>query len=259
MLPLHVLDDATIEALIAGRAVAPELEPLAGLVRGIRAASSRPVQPSRALAVRIASGDFDGVEPAPAPQRPARRLRTWLAASSPRARAVAGAAVLFTGLTAATAAGAMPEGAQARMQTLIESVTPISFERDAEPDLVDVVDESPTRGDDTGRETSSGTSNDRPDQTGKPETPPGKPEDPGIPEEPEPPGKPATPPGKPESPPGKPEGPPGKPDDPGKPDKPEEPPGKPDEPGNPDDSGSSDHAEGQQGSGQENRPTGPKR
>lgn len=293
MLPPHGLDDAAIQALLTGKApAAPELAPLAGAVREIRAAGTRPVAASEELAARMASGDFTGVQPAPAPnaQPAGGRLRAWLAGSSPRARAVAGAAVLFTGLTAATAAGALPDGAQARVESLIESVTPISFDHEPGPAVVDIGDELPSRGE-SDRDAAEQTENDRPGSTtppGKPDTPPGKPEDPGNPVKPERPetpvtpenpGKPETPPGKPDdpgnpdTPPDKPEAPPGKPDTP--PGKPEDPPGKPDTPPDnaqrpeqtskpekpdpPEEPPGKPSDDDQQGSGQENRPTGPKR
>ncbi|WP_116946848.1 hypothetical protein [Jiangella endophytica] len=213
MLPLHLLDEDTVEALLTGRPVQPGLAPLAGAVGQIRAASRQPVRPSDELARRMASGDFTGITPAlPASEPARRRLRSWLAGASPRARVVTGAVVVFTGLSAATAAGALPGGAQARVESFIETVTPISFQRDEPaPDLVEDVSDT--------RTTEPGTS--RPDDPGKPVTPPGKPE---------------TPPGKPEKPPGKPETPPGKPPEkPDNPNKPESPPGKPEKtekPGN---------------------------
>ncbi|TDC52147.1 hypothetical protein E1212_09915 [Jiangella ureilytica] len=227
MLPLHLLDDDTVEALLAGRPVTPGLAPLAGAVGELRAAARQPVRPSAELAQRLASGDFTGISPAPQP--PSHRLRTWLAGVSPRARVVTGAVVLVTGLTAATAAGALPGGAQARMQTIIETVTPISFQRDEPaPDTVeDVRDPGSGRGDSSTTEDPGSPVTQPP---GKPETPPGRPDEPGNPEKPE--SRPEEPPGKPESPPGKPESPPGKPESP--PGKPESPPGKPESPGKPD-------------------------
>ncbi|WP_158603022.1 hypothetical protein [Jiangella rhizosphaerae] len=231
MLPLHLLDEDAVEALLAGRPVTPGLAPLAGAIGQIRAAARQPVRPSDELARRMASGDFSGIEPAPLTPVPSgHRLRSWLAGVSPRARVVTGAVVVFTGLTAATAAGALPGGAQARMESFIESVTPISFQRD-EPDVDrDDVRDAPSHVDGA---TAEPDDSGRPDDPGSPVTPPGKPETP--------PGKPETPgnPDKPETPPGKPETPPGKPETPGVPEtppiRPETPPGQPEEPGNSED------------------------
>lgn len=273
MLPLHLLDDDTVEALLAGRPVTPGLAPLAGAVGELRAAARQPVRPSAELAQRLASGDFTGISPAPLPPQPAsHRLRSWLAGVSPRARVVTGAVVLFTGLTAATAAGALPGGAQARMETFIETVTPISFQRDEPaPDTVeDVRDPGSGRGDSSTTEDPGSPVTQPP---GKPETPPGKPDETGNPDKPE--GRPEQPPGKPESPPGKPESPPGKPEDPGSPDTPpgqDDRPARPEQPGKPEGdagsqgngngSGSGDGDGGQgngNGNGSENRPDGPDR
>ncbi len=210
MLPLHLLDEDTVEALLTGRPVTPGLAPLAGAVGELRAAARQPARPSAELAQRMAAGDFSGIAPVPPALEPhGRRLRSWLAGVSPRVRAVTGAVVVFTGLTAATATGALPGGAQAHLESFIETVTPISFQAD-EPGT-DVVEDVR----DTGRPDDPGESVRPP---GKPETPPEKPETPGNPNKPEtPPGK---PPEKPDNP-NKPESPPGTPEKPEKPEKPE--------------------------------------
>jgi hypothetical protein len=230
------------------------------------------VRPSADLAQRLASGDFSGISPAPLTPEPApHRLRTWLAGVSPRARVVTGAVVLFTGLTAATAAGALPGGAQARVESIIETVTPISFQRDEpEPEVVDVED-APGSGRDQPFTTEPGQSGAPEDPgspvtqpPGKPETPPGKPDSPGNPDKPEdkpenPPGQPDSPPGKPDDP-GRPDSPPGQVDRPADPDTPEKP---NDGPGGPGSSENSNGAGGSQGNGNGDgngdRPDGPDR
>lgn len=126
----RVLDDASVEAVLRGGAVAPELEPLAGFVRAIRTAAAQPVHPNRELADRLASGVF-------ATDPPDRRTKVGmtlsrLAAMSLRTRVAAGCAVALTGLTGVTAAGALPDAAQHRVETMIESVTPIDFPDHAE-------------------------------------------------------------------------------------------------------------------------------
>ncbi|PZF83049.1 hypothetical protein [Jiangella anatolica] len=232
MLPLHLLDEDTVEALLTGRPVTPGLAPLAGAVGAIKAASRQPVRPSAELAQRMASGDFTGISPAPIPAPAGRRLRSWLSGVSPRVRVVTGAVVLFTGLTAATATGALPGPAQARMETLIETVTPISFQDEPEPDVVDIRDTEPDRGRtaSTGPGESHTPADPGPPVTtppGKPETPPGKPETPGNPDKPE------TPP-------------PGRPETPGNPDRPETP--RPEAPA-PDNSGQGNNGNGNSGNG----------
>ncbi len=124
------LDDASIEDVLRGAQVPPELEPLAGVVQSLRSAAQRPVRPTLELAERMAAGVFpiDGAK---------RRTRVGetlskFAAMSLRAKVATGFAAALTGLTAATAAGALPDAAQERVETAIESVTPIDFPDAAE-------------------------------------------------------------------------------------------------------------------------------
>jgi hypothetical protein len=119
-----VLDDAAVEAVLRGAAVAPELEPLASFVDSIRTAATRPVRPSRELADRMASGVF---VTARARRTRVRRSSSKVAAMSLRTKVAAGCAAALTGLTGVAAAGALPDAAQERVETMIESVTPIEF------------------------------------------------------------------------------------------------------------------------------------
>ncbi|HEX6577306.1 MAG TPA: hypothetical protein VF082_02985 [Jiangellaceae bacterium] len=119
-----VLDDTAVEAVLCGGAVAPELEPLASFVGTIRTTATRPVRPSRELADRMASGAFVT----------GRTRRTRVRRSSPkvvamslRAKVAIGSVAALTGLTGVTAAGALPDAAQQRVETMIEFVTPIEF------------------------------------------------------------------------------------------------------------------------------------
>jgi hypothetical protein len=126
----RVLDDASVEAVLRGDIVAPELEPLASFVSAVRTAAVQPVRPSRELADRMALGVF-------VTERPDRRMKAGmtlskLAAMSVRTKVAAGCAVALTGLTGVTAAGALPDAAQQRVETMIESVTPIDFPDRAE-------------------------------------------------------------------------------------------------------------------------------
>lgn len=125
-----VLDDATVEAILTGGPTAPEHAPLADVVHVIRNAGTEPVEPSRQLASCMAAGDFGGIASAPLPHgrhRVGGRARSMLAAMSLRARAATGVAILFTGLSGATAAGALPDAWEEKVQDVIETVTPISF------------------------------------------------------------------------------------------------------------------------------------
>lgn len=124
------LDDASVEAVFRGAQVPPELEVLVGAVQSLRSAAQRPVRPTTELAERMATGVF----PIDSAQRRTKIGETLskLAAMSLRAKVATGFAAALTGLTAATAAGALPDAAQERVETAIESVTPIDFPERAE-------------------------------------------------------------------------------------------------------------------------------
>lgn len=126
----RLIDDDAAEALLRGLAVPPDLEPLAGMVQAIRSVAICPVPPSPELAERMASGDF-ATSPVERRTRTGQTLSKF-AALSLRAKVVTGLAATMSGLTAATAAGALPDAAQARVETTIESITPIDFPDRAE-------------------------------------------------------------------------------------------------------------------------------
>jgi hypothetical protein len=119
-----VLDDTAVEAVLHGGAVASELEPLASFVGSIRTVATRPVRPSRELADRMASGVFLTGR---VRRTRVRRSSSKVGAMSLRAKVVIGSAAALTGLTGVTAAGALPDAAQQRVETMIEFVTPIEF------------------------------------------------------------------------------------------------------------------------------------
>jgi hypothetical protein len=119
------IDDASAEALLRGAAVPREMEPLAGFIRAIRSTAGQPVRPSRELAERMASGVFL-VEEVDSRTTVGRAL-SRLAALSLRTKVVTGLVATMTGLTGVTAAGALPDAAQARVESAIESITPIDF------------------------------------------------------------------------------------------------------------------------------------
>ena len=119
------IDDASAEALLRGAAVPREMEPLAGLIRAIRSTAGQPVRPNRELAERMAAGVFV-VEDVDSRTTVGRAL-SRLAALSLRTKVVTGLVATMTGLTGVTAAGALPDAAQARVESAIESITPIDF------------------------------------------------------------------------------------------------------------------------------------
>jgi hypothetical protein len=118
------IDDASAEALLRG-AVPREMEPLAGFIRAIRSTAGQPVRPSHELAERMASGIFV-IEEVDSRTTVGRAL-SRLAALSLRTKVVTGLVATMTGLTGVTAAGALPDAAQARVESAIESITPIDF------------------------------------------------------------------------------------------------------------------------------------
>jgi hypothetical protein len=118
------IDDASAEALLRGAAVPHEMEPLAGFVRAIRSTAGQPVRPSHELAERMASGVFVGEVDG---RTTVGRALSRLASLSLRTKVVTGLVATMTGLTGVTAAGALPDAAQARVESAIESITPIDF------------------------------------------------------------------------------------------------------------------------------------
>lgn len=152
------LDDATAEALLAGRDVGHDLEQLRQVVLAYRDAARLPVPPRGELAVRMATGAFRPPDrrTAPPPRRPARsggraqpphpaaspdsattlgtrlraavmpRLTTTaakLAGLSVIAKAAAGVTVATAGITTAGASGVLPDPAQAQFDSVVETVT----------------------------------------------------------------------------------------------------------------------------------------
>ena len=130
-----LLDDAAVEALLRGDCVPPELEPLAEVVDFVRAVASSPVQPSPLLAECMATGVFRAPESAAinrrrgahASRKPSTVVRSRLARMSFRTKVAAGLAASLSGVSLATATGALPDAAEQRARTVIEQVTPIDF------------------------------------------------------------------------------------------------------------------------------------
>jgi hypothetical protein len=145
------IDDTTAEALLAGRVVAAELEPLTEVVRAYRQVADQPVRPSPELATLMTVGRVtvaaagqrestmaNGRRPlgTTAGKRRRRRMtaRAALAAAAGRlggmsvaVKTGAGAAVALVGMSTAGLAGALPDQAQDRFESVVESVSPYKF------------------------------------------------------------------------------------------------------------------------------------
>jgi hypothetical protein len=155
MTALTEIDDTTAEALLAGRAVAAELEPLTEVVRAYRQVADRPVRPSPELATLMTVGRIAAAagQPPPAAVNGSRRppgttagkrrrgrmtARAALAAAGSRLGGVsvavktgAGAAVALVGMSTAGLAGVLPDQAQDRFESVVESVSPYEFPQKA--------------------------------------------------------------------------------------------------------------------------------
>jgi len=149
---LDRIDDPTAEALLAGRPVPPALDPLAEVLATYRQAGHRPVPPPAELAAWLVTGRPPGEIPdggavpvwmvRTGGQRRRRRMpgvgvlagvAAKLAGMSVAAKAMAGVAVAAAGVTSAGLAGALPEPAQDRFETVVESVTPVDVPAPAGP------------------------------------------------------------------------------------------------------------------------------
>jgi hypothetical protein len=136
-------DDEAVNALLAGEQVAAELAPVAAVVGALKDAATRPTPPRPDLAARMATGDFRRVG-APtalaAPDDPrALRMRLstvftggrpeeWEAPTRLAAKAASvGFAVVLIVVSTAGFAGALPESAQDRFESVVEAVTPYEF------------------------------------------------------------------------------------------------------------------------------------
>jgi hypothetical protein len=128
MIAQSSIDDVTAEALLTGRAVGTELEPLAEVVRACRRIADRPVPPTAELAHQMSVGLFTrSVELVPrlAGRGRRRRRREWRRGPLRTAVvALSGAGALVVGVGTAGYAGVLPEPAQDRFETVLESVTP---------------------------------------------------------------------------------------------------------------------------------------
>ena len=123
------LDDATVEAVLRGGHVPADLEPLAAALGTLRELQEQPVRPSAELAARMATGDFaSAVAPRPSRRSAGRHVARRRFATLPlRAKVAAGSVLALGGLASATAAGALPDEAQERIEAVIEAVTPFEL------------------------------------------------------------------------------------------------------------------------------------
>jgi hypothetical protein len=169
------LDDATVEGVLRGGPVPADLEPLAAALSSLRERQEQPVRPSAELAARMATGDFaSAVAPRPSRRSAGRHAaRRRLATLPLRARIAAGSLLALGGLASATAAGALPDEAQQRMEAVIEAVTPFEFSDSSEfgQDVSDDARDGGVDGDEI---------NERAKEQGR------QPDDPGVGETPEP-------------------------------------------------------------------------
>jgi hypothetical protein len=165
MTALDQIDDATAEALLSGRPVPPALEPLAAVMASYRrVVVDQPVPPSPELAAWLVEG---GLPRTAAPGRPVvgggtgngrghrvpagkrRRRRRMpaaevlagvaakLAGMSAAAKALAGIAVATAGIGTAGLTGTLPDPAQEKFETVLETVSPVEFGEPARDEHAD--------------------------------------------------------------------------------------------------------------------------
>ena len=147
-----LLDDATAEAILAGRPVPdPALGPVAGLVAEMRSLAGEPAPlPSAELAAILAGGPVGAqsehtaaetdVCPPPAVRigrarrgrsgpKPLSRLLRNAAAAGLAARVALGTGVAAASMTGAAAAGVLPGPVQDAVADVVKTVTPFEFPR----------------------------------------------------------------------------------------------------------------------------------
>jgi hypothetical protein len=135
MIAIHQIDDATAEALLTGRSVTDEFAALAEMMQAYRRVGRRPVRASAALAQQMAAGTFTGAaeyyQPAGFTSRGRRRRPSRSAARTAWVVALGGVAAAVAGVGAAGFAGVLPDQAQERFETVVETVTPYDFPKQA--------------------------------------------------------------------------------------------------------------------------------
>ena len=134
--PSELLDDETVDALIAGHPVDGRLDALAAFAHDVRALTDRPVpRPSAALldvVARLPARILTRSRTAPSPDRPHRSsLAAGVAGLGVLGKIAAGALVGAGSIAAAGAAGVLPEPVSREVRHLIEVTTPIDFSGNA--------------------------------------------------------------------------------------------------------------------------------
>jgi hypothetical protein len=132
---VDLIDDETVEALVAGRPVDARFDHLAAFTHEARALSDRPPpKPSAALAAYVARGRAPPAPAATTPLRPRRRhaVARSVAGLGLAAQIAIGASVGAFGVAAAGAAGVLPEPTNREVRHLIEAATPIEFPEPAD-------------------------------------------------------------------------------------------------------------------------------
>jgi hypothetical protein len=127
--PVDLIDDATVEALVAGRPVDKRFDHLAAFVHEARALKYRPPpKPSPDLAAFIARGGAP-VGRATTTLHPRRRpsVAAGMVGLGLAAKVAVGASLGAAGVAAAGAAGVLPEAANHEVRHLIEAATPFEF------------------------------------------------------------------------------------------------------------------------------------
>lgn len=149
----HNIDDATIEALLTGHDADEDLTSVMSFVEDVRITARGPVPvPSAQLATMLVEGFstekgdllVTAASNVPGPARQAAGPPKWrktvigfIAGLSIATKAALGIGVAAAGVTAAGAAGALPEPAEDAVGTVVEAVTPFSFGKKVSADARD--------------------------------------------------------------------------------------------------------------------------
>lgn len=148
MSPAWLLDDETIEAIVAGDEVDARFDSLVAFARQVERLGDRPPPPaSPQLEAVLAGVPADpGSDPTVVDLASRRRWRTRAGALTATAAKLAGLGVVakvglgtsmaFAGLVGAGAAGVLPAQATESVRSAIEVVTPVDFGDDETPDTI---------------------------------------------------------------------------------------------------------------------------
>jgi hypothetical protein len=138
MTPIWLMDDDTVEAIVAGDEVDARFAPLTAFAHNVRALGDEPVPTaSPALEDLFARGAAPGRSGQRRPRMLAQGLVTAaakLAALGVAAKVGLGVSVAAASVAGAGAAGALPDPANDRVRGAIEAVTPVDFDDPADSD-----------------------------------------------------------------------------------------------------------------------------